>query len=331
MKALVYTANEEMTYRDEPEPEPDRGDALIAIESVGICGSDMHAYLGHDERRVPPLILGHEAVGTVLEGSASGQRVVLNPLITCGVCDDCLGGRQNLCAERDLIGMYRAGAFAEQITIPERNLIPVPDGMPSAHAALTEPGATGLHAVTLAERVLARPLSEARTLVFGAGSVGLLTALLLRDKGAAEIAVAETNPLRRELIAKHCDLQTFDPREEVPQAQAWDCVFDAVGGAVTRDASIAAARSGGIIVHIGLMDNQGSMDVRSMTLREITFIGTYTYTPVDLRATLNKLHSGALGELGWIEQRPLAAGADAFAELLRGQCAAPKVVLDTGA
>ncbi len=331
MKALVYTANEEMTYRDEPDPQPAPGDALIAIESVGICGSDMHAYLGHDERRVPPLILGHEAVGTVLEGSASGQRVVLNPLITCGVCDDCLGGRQNLCAERDLIGMYRAGAFAEQITIPERNLIPVPEGMPSAHAALTEPGATGLHAVALAERVLARPLSEARTLVFGAGSVGLLTALLLRDKGAAEIRLAETNPLRRELVSSHCDIEVFDPREQAPDAQGFDCVFDAVGGAVTRDMSIAAARSGGVIVHIGLMDNQGSMDVRSMTLREITFIGTYTYTPVDLRATLAKLHSGALGQLGWIEQRPLAAGAEAFSELLQGQCAAPKVVLDTRA
>ncbi len=330
MKALVYTANEEMTYRDEPEPQAAPGDALIAIESVGICGSDMHAYLGHDERRVPPLILGHEAVGTVLEGAVPGQRVVLNPLITCGVCDDCLGGRQNLCAERDLIGMYRAGAFAEKIVIPERNLIPVPDGMPSAHAALTEPGATGLHAIVLAESALARPISETRALVLGAGSVGLLTALLLRDKGVGEIAIAETNPLRRDLVREHCQLEIFDPREQAPAAQAYDCVFDAVGGAVTRDTSITAVRSGGVIVHIGLMDNQGSMDVRAMTLREITFIGTYTYTPVDLRATLAKLHSGALGDLAWIEQRPLSAGADAFAELLQGQCAAPKVVLATG-
>jgi alcohol dehydrogenase len=207
MKALVYTANEEMTYRDEPEPSPRPGDALVAIESVGICGSDMHAYLGHDERRVPPLILGHEAVGTVLEGELGGRRVVLNPLITCGVCDACLGGRQNLCAARDLIGMYRAGAFAEKIAIPARNLIPVPDGMPSAHAALTEPGATGLHAVLLAERVVARPLSEARALVVGAGSVGLLTALILRDKGVEDIVVADTNPLRRELVAGHCDFE----------------------------------------------------------------------------------------------------------------------------
>ncbi len=285
MKALVYTANEQMTYRDEPEPTAAEGEALISIDSVGICGSDMHAYLGHDERRVPPLILGHEAVGTVLEGSQPGQRVVLNPLITCGVCDDCLGGRQNLCAERDLIGMYRAGAFAEQIAIPERNLIPVPEGMPAEHAALTEPGATGLHAILLAERIVSRPLSEASALVLGAGSVGLLTALLLRDKGVEQVVIADTNPLRRELVAKHTDLQLLDPLESAPAAQAFDCVFDAVGGAPTRQQSIAAVRSGGVVVHIGLMDNEGSMDARAMTLREITFIGTYTYTPVDLRAT----------------------------------------------
>jgi alcohol dehydrogenase len=330
MKALVYTANEEMTYRDEPEPVAQSGDALVAIESVGICGSDMHAYLGHDERRVPPLILGHEAVGTVLEGANSGRRVVLNPLITCGVCDKCMGGRQNLCAQRDLIGMYRAGAFAEKIAIPERNLIIVPDDMPGAHAALTEPGATGLHAVLLAERIINRPLSESRALVIGAGSVGLLTALILRDKGVEEIVVADTNPLRRRLVEQYCDFTLLDPLHEQAAPQHFDCVFDAVGGGVTRDQAVLACRSGGVIVHIGLMDSKGSIDIRDITLREITFIGTYTYTPVDLRTTLKKLHSGALGDLGWIEQRPLAAGAQAFDELLQGRCAAPKIVLQTG-
>ena len=244
--------------------------------------------------------------------------------------DDSLGGRQNLCAQRDLIGMYRAGAFAEKIAIPERNLITVPDDMPGAHAALTEPGATGLHAVLLAERVISRPLSESCALVIGAGSVGLLTALILRDKGVGEIVVAETNPLRRQLVKKHCDFKLLDPIQEQAAPQHFDCVFDAVGGGVTRDQAILACRSGGVIVHIGLMDNKGSMDVRALTLREITFIGAYTYTPVDLRVTLNKLYSGALGDLGWIEQRPLSDGGEAFSELLQGSCPAPKIVLQTG-
>jgi 2-desacetyl-2-hydroxyethyl bacteriochlorophyllide A dehydrogenase len=328
MKALVYTANKEMTFREEADPTPDSQDALISIQSVGICGSDMHAYLGHDERRVPPLILGHEAVGTVIEGKVPGQRVVLNPLITCGECYECLSGRQNLCSKRDLIGMYRAGAFAEKIAIPERNLIPVPEGVSSVKAALTEPGATGLHAIVLAEKSTSRPISESSALVIGAGSVGLLTALILADKGVSNVIIAETNPLRRETVAKHTDFQLLDPINEVCPELAFDFVFDAVGGEKTRDMAVASVKSGGVIVHIGLMDNAGSMDIRAITLREITFIGTYTYTPVDLSMTLKKIADGSLGSLDWIEQRPLSEGAAAFSELLAGQCAAPKVVLN---
>ncbi len=104
-------------------------------------------------------------------------------------------------------------------------------------------------------------------------------------------------------------------------------MFDAVGNAHTRRAGIECARAGAVIVHIGLMDAEGQLDVRAMTLREITFIGCYTYTPVDLRSALNKLHAGALGELAWIEQRPLADGARAFQDLLAGACPAPKIVL----
>lgn len=109
---------------------------------------------------------------------------------------------------------------------------------------------------------------------------------------------------------------------------SYDFVFDAVGNSVTRQSSIASVRSGGVVVHIGLMDNKGAMDVRAMTLREITFIGSYTYTPVDLQRTLHKLYSGALGSLEWVEQRPLAQGAKAFDELNKGLCAAPKIVLN---
>lgn len=328
MKALVFTDEQEMIYRDEPEPQVEHGDALVKIESVGICGSDMHAYLGHDERRVPPLILGHEAVGTVIEGPRLGSRVVLNPLITCMRCDYCLSGRQNLCAERDLIGMYRPGAFAEMIAIPERNLIEVPDGMESDKAALTEPGATAIHAVNLAERTLSRPISEANTLVIGAGSVGLLTALALSDKGA-KTEISETNPLRRQTVQAHTDCSAFDPLDNPPDSDAYDIVFDAVGNAKTRSTAIACVRPGGVVVHIGLMDNEGRLDTRRMTLQEITFIGCYTYSPVDLKATLHKLHSGDLGTLDWISSRPLDSGGEAFKQILAGACEAPKIVLQT--
>jgi len=346
MKALVYTAERELTYRDEPPPQRAPGEALVAVESAGICGSDMHAYLGHDPRRVPPLILGHEVAGRVLEGELAGQAVALNPLITCGQCLECISGRQNLCARRELIGMVRPGAFAECISIPETNLMPLPHGMRAHHAALCEPGATALHAVGLAEKSLARPLSEARALVLGGGSVGLLCALALLDKGAFEVHLGETNALRRATAAdaiaglaglRPADVagagsvapahRVLDPLAAPPEAMSFDVVFDAVGNAHTRGTAIECARAGAVIAHIGLQDAAGGVDVRAMTLREITFIGCYTYTPADLRATLRKLHAGALGALDWLEQRPLSDGARAFADLLAGDCAAAKVVL----
>ncbi len=329
MKALVYTAEREITYQEVPEPDTRSGDALVSIESVGICGSDLHAWMGHDSRRTPPLILGHEAVGRVVDGSIAGERVVLNPLITCGECVYCLGGRQNLCPKRDLIGMYRPGAFAEQIAIAERNLIPVPDDLGSNQAALTEPGATALHAILLAEQTLSRPVSEARVLVIGSGSVGLMTALLLKDKGVDFVEISETNPLRRNKVASHTDIYIRDPISDPLSNDDYDLVFDAVGGEVTRESAINAVRPGGVIVHIGLMDNRGEMDVRRMTLQEITFIGCYTYTPLDLRVTLSKIHQGALGDLGWIETRPLSEGGSAFNDLHEGRCPSPKIVLTT--
>ena len=200
MKALVYTAEKEVQFRDEPAPEPSPGEVVVAVDAVGICGSDMHAYLGHDPRRVPPLILGHEAVGRIMEGTNAGSTVVINPLITCGECDECQGGRPNLCAKRDIIGMYRAGAFAERVAVPARNLIEMPQDMDPAHAALTEPAATALHAVNLAAKAAHRPVSESRALVIGGGSVGLFSALALRDQGAAELELVETNALRRRTI-----------------------------------------------------------------------------------------------------------------------------------
>ncbi len=327
MRALVYTANQEITYREEPEPVPNSGEVVVRVEAVGICGSDMHAYVGHDPRRVPPLILGHEAAGTVVGGSAAGRRAVLNPLITCGRCNECLGGRSNLCAERDLIGMYRPGAFAELISIPETNLIEIPEGMDFAHAALTEPAATALHAVSLAAQIAHRPLAELTALVFGAGSVGLFAALALQHEGVERVALAETNALRRETANDAKVGRVFDPVLEAPGESAFDVIVDAVGGKATRAAAMTSVRPGGVIMHIGLMDNDGGFDARRMTLQEITFIGTYTYTPVDLRAAVDNLYRGALGDLSWLEQRPMEDGPRAFDDLLHGRSAAPKIVL----
>lgn len=329
MKALVYTGTQKVEYRDAPDPALGPGEVVLRIDAVGICGSDMHAYHGHDPRRVPPMILGHEFAGEVVEGPARGMRVTGNPLVTCGRCDNCLQGRTNLCTDRTMVGMSRPGAFAQFMSIPASTLIEVPSTLSPVHAALTEPAATALHAINAAMRASHRPLPELRVLVIGGGAVGLLMALLLQSYGVREFHLAETNPLRRASAASACaSARVFDPvREAGPAQDSVDCVLDAVGSARTRAMSLASVAAGGVIVHVGLQDWASEIDMRKLTLSEITLIGTYTYTMADLRATVRAIATGVFGDLAWVEERPLENGAEAFADLHDGRTPAAKIVL----
>jgi len=328
MKALIYTAPKSLELREVVEPVAGPGEALIHVEAVGICGSDMHAYLGHDERRPAPLILGHEAGGVVLSGPMKGRRVTVNPLNACGNCDSCVEGRDNICPSRQIISLPpREGAFAERIAIPERNLVEVPDGVAIEHAALAEPVACGWHAVGLATRVLARPLASARTVIIGGGAIGIGAALVAAAQGARDIHIAETNTKRRQTLAAAGPFQVYDPQAGEPALGSADLVIDAYGGEVSRAAASRLVRAGGVIAHIGLAGGGAGLDMRRITLQEITVIGTYTYTMADFRETARAIFTGRLGDFGWIEQRGLADGPQAFADLLAGRVAASKIVL----
>ena len=328
MKALVFTRPDHMEFREAPEPVPADGEVLVRVKAVGICGSDLHAYHGHDPRRVPPLILGHEAAGAVASGSRSGEPVVINPLITCGHCVFCDQGRNNLCKTRELIGMRLAGAFAEYVCIPKRNLVPMPAQLPFEKAALTEPAATALHALNLARKLSLRPLAEQSVLVIGAGAVGLLTALLLKGYGAGGVTVAESNPLRREAAARWCDCAVNDPFHDSPLDEgAFSLVIDAVGAGVTRRLASYAVSPGGVLVHIGLMDSVEGLDMRKITLMEVMLQGVYCYSRADFMAAADALAHGLLGDLAWVEDRPLADGPRSFDDLDCGRTAAAKIVL----
>jgi 2-desacetyl-2-hydroxyethyl bacteriochlorophyllide A dehydrogenase len=327
MKALVYTASREVTYRDEPAPARATDEVLIRIDAVGICGSDMHAYHGHDPRRVPPLILGHELAGEIVEGPGAGRRVTVNPLITCGTCEYCRQGRDNLCANRTMIGMTRPGGFAQFMTTAASSVIDIPRDMGACEAALTEPAATAVHAVDMAARVLARPLSECDALVLGGGAIGMLATLLLQSRGIRHVVAGETNRLRRASLARATRAATYDPQASAPRDNSADLVIDAVGAAATRKAALAAVKPGGVVMHIGLLDGASEIDMRKLTLAEIALIGTYTYAAADLRAAVAALHAREFGDLAWVEERPLAEGPAAFADLDEGRVAAAKIVL----
>jgi L-iditol 2-dehydrogenase len=325
MKALIYTGPEAMRYGDAPDPVPADGEALIEVQSVGICGSDMHAYLGHDERRPAPLILGHEAAGVIRTGPRAGTRVTVNPLVTCGTCPACLAGRDNLCPSRQIISMPpREGAFAQHLTMPEGNLVVLPDHVTTDQAALAEPIACGWHAVRLGLASLNTGHSP-RALVFGGGAIGLGAALSLVAQGIADVTVVEPNVVRRRYLSLHCGQTAIDPASL--DGQLFDIVIDGVGYEATRAQASASARPGGIIMHIGLGQATGGLDIRRMTLQEITFIGTYTYTAEDFRQTAQAMFDGRLGALDWVETRGLSEGQGAFADIRKGVIDAPKIIL----
>ena len=331
MKALVYTQPRELQLQDRSMPALLPGEVVLKIEAVGICGSDMHAWHGHDPRRQPGLVLGHEFVGVIAQTAAlgfePGTRWTGNPLITCGVCDCCVQGRNNLCSDRTMVGMTRPGAYAEYMSIPASSLVALPQDMPAATAALTEPAATAWHAINLSMRALARPLHECRVLIIGGGAIGMLAALLLKHLGVPHLTVTELNPLRRQALQAATGCDAVDPRQQPPAESAFDYVMDAVGSKHTRQQAFASIRPGGVIMHIGLQDWASEIDMRKLTLAEITLLGTYTYNTADLRATVAALHRGVFGSLDWVEQRPLAQGPQAFMDLDQGKSASAKIVL----
>ena len=328
MKALVYTGPNSVSYRDEPDPVAAADEMLVKVEAVGICGSDMHAYHGHDTRRPPPLILGHEAAGVVVAGRGAGRRVTINPLVVDGACAAAIEGRPHLSPTRQILSMPpRPGAFAEFVRVPEDNLVDIPAGLSFGQAALAEPIAVSWHAAKHGASLLRRPLASARCVVLGGGAIGFAAALVLRVLGAGEILVGETYAARRRTLER-AGMRAYEPGTAAePAESSVQLVVDAVGAAATRAAACRLICPGGVIVHAGLLPGHEGLDVRKITLQEVIFAGTYCYTPDDFRDTVAAMGDGRLGVLDWFEERPLSEGAQAFRDIDANRVEAAKIVL----
>ena len=332
MQALVYTDIQKLIYREEKNPKLLNGESIIKVSASGICGSDMHAYHGHDNRRIPPLILGHEVSGVINKGKDIGKKVVLNPLITCGTCNYCTNKREHLCSKRIILGMNRPierqGGFAEYVSIPDKNIYELPKNLNMKEAPIAEPCAVALHAVELGENEQSLKLKDSKALIIGAGAIGLLCGLILsKVKKCKEIVIIEPNDKRLKESLKYLDADGLKPSSKNINRDNFDIVFDTVWLEVTRQQAIQSIKPGGVIIHIGLTQPSGNFDFRKTTLQEITFIGTYCYTNRDFEKTLNILNSKEIGSLEWIEYRNLKEGASAFKEIHDGKCTAPKIIL----
>ncbi len=199
MRALLLSEYGRLEVAEVARPEPGAGEVLIEVAACGICGSDVHGFDGSSGRRIPPIVMGHEAAGTVaavgagVESYAVGDRVTFDSTVYCGVCGFCRAGEVNLCDDRQVVGVScgdyrRAGAFAEYVTVPERILYRLPEGLSFREAAMLEAVAVGLHAVRVAEME-----KGATALVIGAGMIGLLTMQAARAAGCGRVVLADVD------------------------------------------------------------------------------------------------------------------------------------------
>jgi 2-desacetyl-2-hydroxyethyl bacteriochlorophyllide A dehydrogenase len=336
MKALVLTGPEMLEMRDLPEPTAGEGEVVVRVSSAGICGSDIHGFLGHSPRRRPPLVLGHEAVGTVsavhpsVSDVAAGQRVYINPLISCGTCDACRNGRENTCASWRLLGMDRVqGAFAEYVAVPASQLRPIPESITDRDAVLAEPFANLVHCFRISMEETPKTMA-----IFGAGTMGNLALQLAKFRGIDRVFVADTNAQRLDAAghsgATVIDSNTTDPIETIraqTDGRGVDYALDAVGVTATRRAAAAVVRRGGRIALLGLGENESSLPFIELIRGEIAIFTTFAYTPADFRESIQHIEGKRVTLCPWSETRPLTEGQACFDKMTHAPGATLKLIL----
>lgn len=327
MEALLFTAIGEQQLVERPVPEIERpGDVLLKVQSVGVCGSDLHGYTGHSGRRTPPLIMGHEvtgevvAVGRDVEELQVGSRVAVQPVSFCGVCSQCMAGRRSICENRLVMGMSAPGAYAEYVTWPAVNLFELPNALSYEAGALTEPLSVAVHAVGLAH---IRPYDTA--FVVGAGPIGLLTVAALRLTGVKLIAVSDISDKRLEIARALGANLTVNPSKqdlesvikESTDGQGVDVAFEAVGLGATAQQTLQVTRNKGIVVWIGNNARMIEIDMQAVVTRELSVLGSYGMSEEEFGRSIMMLADGSVPADKLITRRAvLAEGPGLFDELL---------------
>jgi len=342
MEALVWLGPRCMEMQMLPTPTPAQDEVLVEVTAVGVCGSELSGYLGQNSLRRPPLVMGHEFCGRIVqvgggalangEKPSCGQRVVVNPLISCGACHLCRSGLPNLCLRRQIIGAHRPGAFARYVCALAAQCWPLPDAMGDTAAALVEPLACALRGV----RHVAWQASEGPLLILGAGPIGLFClAIAHAEQPEGMILVSDRIERRLQQARQWGASVTVNGRKDdaeqhlrsiLPEGVA--AVIDAVGSDVTRTLALQLVRPGGRVLFIGLHDETSPLAANYLVRQEIGIRGSFAYTPADFAAALGLLEAGLITPAPtWLEEQPLREGAKIFAGLIDGTLTTPKVIL----
>jgi 2-desacetyl-2-hydroxyethyl bacteriochlorophyllide A dehydrogenase len=321
MKALVYLGPRRMELQDVPDPTPAHGEVVIATTASAICGSDLHGFREASPRRIPPLIMGHEAVGAIAEVGDGvdpgrvGRRVVIRPILWCGACEACRAGRTNLCAHGRLVGRDLTGGFAERFSVPASAAVDLGTDVPDDAATLVEPLANAIHVTSRA----VHPADD--VLVIGAGPIGSLIARMSVERGAARVFITDLVPTRLELARAQgaSPIEANRAEEEVGEAtggRGVDVVVDAVGIEASWDLGIRAVRPGGRIEVVGLGTAGGKIDQFRMIGKEATITGSFGWVDSEFSTAVGMIEDGAIETAGWFTWSTFAEGQQAFEELV---------------
>jgi L-iditol 2-dehydrogenase len=326
---------------DLPPPEFGPRDVLVRVRACGICGSDIHGYDGSSGRRIPPLVMGHEAAGEVADVGSdvsrfhSGDRVTFDSMVWCGQCNFCQSGQTNLCDNRQVLGVScgdyrRHGAFAEYVVVPEHIVYPVPNEVPIELAAMVEPVSVAVHAVSLA-----RPARGETSIVVGTGMIGLLVVQAIRAAGCERVIAIDIDNDRLALAGKLGATETVrgdrpdveDVLKSLTAGQGGDVAFEVVGATGPLDTAIRSLKKGGRVVLVGNISPTVELPLQLVVTRELTLYGSCGSADEYPRC-MELLASGAIDVRPLISAiAPLAEGPEWFDRLHRREAGLMKVVL----
>lgn len=341
MKSLVLTESKILRIQESPTPDLAADEALIRVKACGICGSDVHGYDGSSGRRIPPLIMGHEAAGVIegmgakVEGFSLGDRVTFDSTVYCGECEYCLEGKVNLCDRRMVLGVScgeyrRHGAFAEYVAVPSRILYKLPPSLPFEHAAMIEAVSVAVHAVG---RVKFQPGDA--SVVVGAGMIGLLLVQAARAAGCDRVIAVDLDRDRLKLAKELGATQSINPLESdtietilgATAGQGARVSFEVVGSTPTVETAIQATRKGGAVVLVGNLAPQVEFPLQSVVTREITLFGSCA-SAGEYPKCIELMDKGAIKVSPLISaQATLEEGAEWFDRLYAKEAGLMKVIL----
>jgi len=342
LKALIYTKPYCFEYSDFPDPAVGDDDVLIRVKACGICGSDVHGYTGKTGRRIPPLIMGHEAAGIIEEVGKNvkdferNDRVCFDSTVYCNKCEPCCKGWYNRCENRQVLGVSiptfkRHGAFAEYVAVPWWIVSKIPNSMSFVHSALLEPVSIAMHAANRA------PISANDTVVvIGAGTIGLFILQASRLRRASKFIVSDINEFRLDIARKLGADEVVNPGKSALKKailgktndKGADVTFEAVGYADTFQDAVSVTKIGGHVVAVGNLQKTAEFNLQELVARELTFTGSYASSG-EFRDCIELVASGKINVEPLISDvLPLEEGPRAFERLLKAEENLLKIVLE---